>query len=62
MRQRSTNESSLLLSKKLKEFTDEIKYENRNPENVEVLKKLKDDSTNPYTNINKGTKDRKSVV
>ena len=62
MRQRSTNESSLLLSKKLKEFTDEIKYENRNPENVEVLKKLKDDSTNPYTNINKGTKFYRSRV
>ena len=43
-----------LISKKLKQFIENIKYVDRNPENVDALKELKNESTNPYTNINIG--------
>lgn len=44
-----------LISRKLKEFIENIKYVDRNPKNVDALEELKNVSTNPCTNINRGT-------
>lgn len=44
-----------LKSKYLKEFIREIQYKNRNPQSIEVLKRLDEINTNPEINLHIGT-------